>query len=135
MGEIDLMRGNRLIRTINYKLLYKTELTTDILTEFEDPKITKEEFTLLKDKLSTYNIDNPGEYTFNTDSKYDEITQTLSIKLVMSFQNHRKSKRVKLNFMMNRESYKFIQLYERDIKEFKYKLLKQINLGEKEKVS
>ena len=129
------MRGNRLIRTINYKLLYKTELTTDILTEFEDPKITKEEFTLLKDKFSTYNIDNPGEYTFNTDSKYDEITQTLSIKLVMSFQNHRKSKRVKLNFMMNRESYKFIQLYERDIKEFKYKLLKQINLGEKEKVS
>ena len=115
------MRGNRLIRTINYELLSKTELTTDILTEFGDYKVTKEEYTFLKDKLNNYNNDNPGEYTFTIDSKYDEITKTLSIQLIMSFQNHRKSKRVKLNFMMNRESYKFIHLYERDIKEFKYK--------------
>jgi hypothetical protein len=115
------MRGNRLIRTINYELLCKTEFTTDILTEFKDHRITKEEYTFQKDKLNNYNNDSPDEYTFSTNSKYDEITQTLLIKLIISFQNHCKVKTFKRELIVNSESYKFIQLYENDIKDFKNK--------------
>ena len=110
-----------MIRNINYELLGKTELTTDILLKFEDNGINKEQYIAIKDKLDNYSANIDGVYDIKFEGQYDEITQNLLIGLIMSIPDIRYPKDVKLEQIINDYSYKFIQFYERTIQSFNSK--------------
>ena len=104
-----------MIRNINYELLGKTKLTTDILIKFEDNGINKEQYIAIKDKLDNYSANIDSVYDISFEPQYDEITQNLLIGLIISIPDIRNPKGVKLEQIINDHSYKFIQFYERTI--------------------
>jgi hypothetical protein len=114
-----------LIRNINYELLGKTELTTDILLKFEDNGINKQQYIAIKEQLNNYSANIDSTYDINFEAQYDEITQNLLIGLIISIPDIRYPKDVKLEQIINDHSYKFIQFYERTIQSFNSKNKRQ----------
>jgi hypothetical protein len=110
-----------MIRNICYELLRKTELTTDILIKFEDKKVTKEYYTFIKERFDNYGSNISSKFTLTLNLEYDEIKQILFIGLIISIPDIRNPKNVLLEQIINEQSYRFIDFYERNFKLFKNK--------------
>ena len=105
-----------MIRNICYELLDKTKLSTDILLKFEDIGINTEQYTFLKDRLDNFNLILDSEYSITLNSNYDEPKKMLSIELILSISNLLKPKDIQLEQIINNQTYRFINFYERTIK-------------------
>jgi hypothetical protein len=110
-----------MIRNICYELLDNTKLSTDILLKFEDTQINTEQYTFLKDRLDNFNLILDSEYSIMLNSNYDESKKILFIDLILSISNLLKPKDIQLEQIINNQTYRFINFYERNIKLFKNK--------------
>ncbi len=102
-----------MIKNISYELLGKAELTTDILLKFEDSKINKRQYVMIKDRLDDYNQNIGYEYSISFNTQYDNITHHLLIGLIISIHDIQYPRNVRLEQIINEQSYKFINFYEK----------------------
>jgi hypothetical protein len=103
------------IKNISYEILDKTKLTTDILLKFEDNRISREQYSSIKDILNNFNLIIDLEYSTSLDSKYDESKKLLLIEMILSISDLIRPKDIQLEQIINNHTYRFTKFYERNI--------------------
>ena len=104
-----------MIKNISYETLDKTKLSTDILLKFEDNRISKEQYSSIKDMLNKFNSIRDLEYSTSLDSKYDESKKLLLIEMILSISDLNRPKDIQLEQIINNHTYKFTKFYEKNI--------------------
>ena len=94
------------------KITYRSSV--DLILTFEDTKISKEQYSFVKNQLNKYDWYLNDEYAMTTETMYKKSSGMLLIALDIIIPNHIKPKDENiLSQMITEHSNKFLKFYER----------------------
>ena len=94
------------------KITYR--FSVDLILTFEDTKISKEQYSFVKNELNKYDWYINDEYSMTTETMYKESSGMLLIALDIIIPNHLKPKDENvLTQMITDHTNKFLKFYER----------------------
>ena len=103
-----------ILKFIKSEIKVTYRVSVDLILTFEDTKISKEQYSFVKDQLNKYDWYINDEYAMTTETMYKESSGVLLIALNIIIPNHIKPKDENILSQMIRDhSNKFIKFYER----------------------
>lgn len=103
-----------ILKFIKSEIKVTYRVSVDLILTFEDTKISKEQYSFVKDQLNKYDWYINDEYAMTTETMYKESSGALLIALNIIIPNHIKPKDENILSQMIRDhSNKFLKFYER----------------------
>ncbi|WP_424715650.1 hypothetical protein [Methanobacterium sp.] len=103
-----------ILKFIKSEIKVTYRVSVDLILTFEDTKISKEQYSFVKDQLNKYDWYINDEYAMTTETMYKESSGALLIALNIIIPNHIKPKDENILSQMIRDhTNKFLKFYER----------------------
>ncbi len=103
-----------ILKFIKSEIKIKYRLSVDLILTFEDTKISKEQYSFVKNQLYKYDWYINDEYAMTTETMYKESSGMLLIALDIIIPDHIKPKDENiLSQMIKDHSNKFLKFYEK----------------------
>ena len=103
-----------ILKFIKSEIKIKYRFSVDLILTFEDTKISKEQYSFVKNQLNKYDWYINDEYSMTTETMYEESSGMLLIALDIIIPDHLKPKDENiLSQMITDHTNKFLKFYER----------------------